>query len=523
VRRALVIGLVSSVVIFALFTWAPVYVGRAFGPLWVLAAAMSNAVFFGSIIVWVSQRIRVPIVTVALAVALLFSLWNDSHAVRLVTTNTVSRGTVAERLDRWLEHQSFPETGTEPQSRPVFLVAAAGGGLRAAYWTAMSLARIQDEVPSFAQHTFAFSGVSGGSLGGALFAALAADAAENRLKCGTPGAGQFADCVRAFMHDDFLSPVLAKMVAPDFLQWFLPFPVRRFDRSIGLERSWESSYESAAGTSTFERPFIELTARAGAEIPVMIFNSTHVETGRRYLTTSAVSQAGALEAHRFLDARDLLDEVNGNAHGTPVDMRLSTAVHNSARFTYVSPAGHLDSGDGHEHGRVVDGGYFENSGLATLREIFDVVQKRTGVVPWILYLCNDPKSCVHDGESVAADVIASGSADEVLSPVRALLKTRDARGGLARASIDALTHNQFWQLNVCDTLPSDAAPPADRKPGSGAPSAPDQVVDPPLGWVLSNRAQRWMDDSLDGKPAYSRDSCYGKNKAVLAAISQLLK
>jgi len=40
----------------------------------------------------------------------------------------------------------------------------------------------------------------------------------------------------------------------------------------------------------------------------------------------------------------------------------------SARFTYVSPAGTLVK-DGEVHGRVVDGGYFENSEATTTLEV----------------------------------------------------------------------------------------------------------------------------------------------------------
>jgi hypothetical protein len=44
---------------------------------------------------------------------------------------------------------------------------------------------------------------------------------------------------------------------------------------------------------------------------------------------------------------------------------LSTAAHNSARFTYVSPAGDL----GDKRGSVIDGGYFENFGALSALEI----------------------------------------------------------------------------------------------------------------------------------------------------------
>src|SRR5258706_2825494 len=53
---------------------------------------------------------------------------------------------------------------------PVFVVAAQGGGYYAAYHSGLFLARLEDRCPSFADHTFAVSSVSGGSLGAAVFA-----------------------------------------------------------------------------------------------------------------------------------------------------------------------------------------------------------------------------------------------------------------------------------------------------------------------------------------------------------------
>jgi 6-phosphogluconolactonase/glucosamine-6-phosphate isomerase/deaminase len=61
----------------------------------------------------------------------------------------------------------------------VFVVSAAGGGIYAASIAALFLARMQDECPTFAQHVFAISSVSGGSLGAGIFNSLAKQRAEN--------------------------------------------------------------------------------------------------------------------------------------------------------------------------------------------------------------------------------------------------------------------------------------------------------------------------------------------------------
>ena len=62
--------------------------------------------------------------------------------------------------------------GGDARPYPVFIVAAPGGGIRAAYWTAGVLAALQDADRGFARHVLAISGVSGGSVGAGIFAAL---------------------------------------------------------------------------------------------------------------------------------------------------------------------------------------------------------------------------------------------------------------------------------------------------------------------------------------------------------------
>ena len=528
--RVFAAGIVSAALLL-LFTFAPVVVGRSLGPLWILCLAVANGVFFGSVLVWAAHRFRVPILTTAVLLMVLFSLWNDSHHVRTLGTPTAAaiagRPSIAGAFDVWTRSApSGAATGTPvygaSSGAPVVLVAGAGGGLRAAYWTAMSLAAIADTVPDFDRRIFAFSGVSGGSLGGALFAALAHDRqqAGDRLPCATPAnetnlvprtTGAYARCVRDFMRDDFLSPVVAKLVAPDFLQLFLPFPVSRFDRSHGLEGLWEASYRRATGRDTFTGGFLAFAATTRLTAPVLILNSTHVETGRRYMASSVYLQTDGTRGVALRDSGDVLDTLKQ-------DMPLSTAIHNSARFTYISPAGHMDAPDGKEHGRLVDGGYFENSGLATLREVYDVLAHERGVEPDVLYLCNDPAAC----NATASSEVKSGAADEIASPFRALYKARDARGTLSQESLKALAGDRFLQLNVCGELPPglDLASTVDESPAEKKAvkqEAKQRVVSPPLGWLLSKQARDWMDASLAGQRP-GDGSCYARNAKAIAAL-----
>ena len=79
------------------------------------------------------------------------------------------------------------------------LVASSGGGIRAAYWTALVLSKL-NEIPEFRQHLFAISSVSGGSLGASLFRASLTSASRHGGRC----LGQaLLACYKAFLSNDW--------------------------------------------------------------------------------------------------------------------------------------------------------------------------------------------------------------------------------------------------------------------------------------------------------------------------------
>ena len=84
-----------------------------------------------------------------------------------------------------------------------------------------------------------------------------------------------------------------------------------------------------------------------------MLNSTHVQTGQRVVTSAFT--------WKRLSALDLFDTGLDTA-----DVSFVGAVHNSARFTYVSPAGAYYDKTARFAGQLVDGGYFDNSGACTL-------------------------------------------------------------------------------------------------------------------------------------------------------------
>jgi hypothetical protein len=442
--------------------------------------------------------------------AALFSLWNDNHGVR--TTPRALHAKEAPRLpppahfDDWLKAKR--DAGRPDKPHPVFIVAAAGGGIRAAYWAATVLGKAADDSPGlWDRHLYAISGVSGGSLGAAVHAVQLAE--RGGAQAGSP---RYAERARKMLGEDFLSPVFAYFLFPDLAQRFLPFPVPAADRALALEASWERSAAERLGTRLFAGRFVDLwPAEDRYRAPALLLNTTLVESGQRAIVSNL-----AVSPHRFPDTIDLLDAGSGDGSGPGLsDVPLSTAVHLSARFTYVSPAATVPSprkDDGSASVRLVDGGYFENSGAATaidlLRAIWPQMEAGSNepgrrVFPVLILVRNDlgaPRVCMGDARSPGA---SSPFLSEVLSPILTMLNTRTARGRLAEEDAVAYVNARVGDAPLCEKgcvlefALSEASAATGAAPDPKKPAAPRRATaDPPLGWSLSVASQEAMTAQL---------------------------
>src|SRR5438128_1011597 len=235
-----------SVALFIAVTVAPVSVAQRLGMGSILFLAAASWVAFGSFFVFLGGRWQVPVITIVVLLALLFILWYDNHLIRVVPRQEVNRTDVLGSFQTWynLVEKNYG-VGT---MHPLYIVATEGGGIRAAYWTAIVLGALQDSNPNFAPHLFAISGVSGGSLGAVVFEALLAESAR----------GSFQESVHKVLGQDFLSPALGSMLYPDLVQRFIPFPIPYFDRGRSLEMGWEKAWRDTMGNDRFAGSFVDL-------------------------------------------------------------------------------------------------------------------------------------------------------------------------------------------------------------------------------------------------------------------------
>ena len=491
--------LAVAIGLFVFFAVSPERFAPAVGSTPILLLAAAGWIAFGSAVDLFGMRTRFPVFTTLLGVAVVFSFWNDNHAVRVLknaqTQEWKDRPLVVDALREWKNRQLLRPLPRGEDKYPLFVVAAEGGGIRAAYWAATVLGTIQDSNPCFADQLFALSGVSGGSLGSAVFTALLADQRYRspNFRCGDRSKTLLTDKAKKILGEDFLAPTLAATLYPDLVQrvWFRPIP--HFDRARALENSWERAWKQYAGNDRFAQAFDKLWAdQPDHWLPALFLNSTVVETGKRLIVSNL-----RLTNDEFNDVEDAQQFFDKDA------LPLSAAVHLSARFSYVSPAGTLKK-DGQVYGRAVDGGYFENSGTTAALEILktvDQLRKRkdgttdpfwSKVEPVVIHISNEPVDPEYSGTHLATKLDErdtaskpTGCCNEVWSPLRTLLATRGARGAYAIETTRwHAGHDHFLQFGLCQN-------------GSAK---------IPLGWVLSDVVQKEMTTQLGAKTCKAFDN-----------------
>ncbi len=361
------------------------------GPLGVIFLFFSVFCIATSCLALVYDRFKFPAISFLLSLGVVCA-WlptNDNHDLRMISTVASQKETAPAAFKKWLgNRRDLKAYGTQPY--PVYMVSIEGGGLYAAAHGAWTLATIQSECPAFAHHTFALSTVSGGSLGGGLFAALVATKkspkeldAESGVENAKPRCvderkyGPKEDlrpAVRAFFEHDFLTPVIAFGLFPDFTQRFWPVAISSADRGKALEYAFEAAWRRTAKMkSKVEKEIFGRSSRdiwkEDGDSPALLINATLVQTGDRVVLAPFLLKSFGKSAFN-----DPYIDILNDRYLVP----LSTAISASARFPLITPPGsHFHEGY-RLAAQLVDGGYYENSGVYSLINLIQSLKGRFG-------------------------------------------------------------------------------------------------------------------------------------------------
>jgi hypothetical protein len=453
--------------------------------------------------------------------------------------------------------QQYVQSGPQGAARPVVLVGAQGGGIRAAVWTALVMECIfgpgpvagsggicaeRDTTPDpnrLAANVgqplpvFLASGASGGSVGLAAWSARRADLVEDGPSSATPRT------VEEALDRDFVAPDVARLLLADLPHALLAWDFA--DRAEMLEGAWEQAWHdsyppgvdpSVRGLGRGLRRTWDLTHAGGAwATPVLAFNGISVEDGCRFLasavdftlptdpadintasTADKPNDAACRGVASSADTATAVDVLPSTSElidylCSTEDVPLSTAAHISARFPYVSPTGRIHrracpSEDGLVPEPAIsydaDGGIFDNSGSGTAVDSWRALAPLAAATERATGTCLVPIFLQIDNSAGRATV--SSAADprpnELTAPVGATMGQVSSREAYSRSSAAAA----FGRM-------TSAAGRQVNIGGAPAGSAWFRIVlfgqpgpEPPLGWTLAPETVKDMRSQLRAVP-----------------------
>lgn len=497
-----------------------------------------------------------PLIIFAIGLPLLVGWlpWADNHSIRYVDS-TVSVAKEYESIENaWLQFKrsdqvnqqtvsidpavisqtsTFSIQGKNKRIVPVFFIASEGGGLRAAYWTGLSLTHLESLLPGFQNNVFSLTGASGGTVGNVFYLAsrqvsdeqiLAADC-EQTLPSATyePIIAKRFCLLESAIGQDYLSPVTTSFFYNDLLYRYapVPLPIYKRDRAIHLEQAFERGFNHSflralddGKNAGLEQTYRKLYASSRNDKwqPLLIGTSTIQELGMM-----SVYAPFKVDASVFPNVIDLTSYLPKSSEQ---DMRLSTVALNSARFPYITPTGTLDASKSRaKKWHLADAGYFDNYGAsvtqAMINHLFDEdLQKNdneTLYIPIPIILTNsvyqdkerpnDPQARFNNQYSAISNNASSSLAHELTSPLQTVISIR---GGLANTMLHNLIKQQAENYPaIKELLEKSDDPNAAKLLTLMSPVAPFIVMNyqgkdakesgtmnPPLGWWLSEESKK---------------------------------
>ena len=441
------------------------------------------------------------------------------------------RVTARSAFEQWAAECASGAGGR--QAVPMVFVAATGGGIRAAYWTASTLQefdRLVDEAwgadRPCSQPIFAASGASGGSVGIGTYAV-------HHLTSGG-GTGDVTDR----LDEDYLSPTVAWMLMADVVRPFFLWDGdgdSTVDRAAVLERALQSSWPadgvavdgrtpprcgaSDATPTVSLRSGLRETWCLGA--PLVILNGAEVNSACRFNTSvldnsTAVVRSGKVVVPSPASCRRTpvgpgsddegpgVSDIGRGPLGATIDLddylcggedvSMATAVMLSARFPYVTPSGRVTGCDdsGLEPAYVVDGGYLDNSGAASLVELWAEVSTYVDTHNANDGVCIVPMFVQIDNGYEFDSGTSPSRPSELTLPLSTVFESRGSRESEAKQVAASIFTTPSFSGNRT-ALDADGAPVVRWK--RIVPEA-HPGVQAPLGWVLSAAAQADLDEQL---------------------------
>jgi len=180
---------------------------------------------------------------------------------------------------QWLQRLEKDTSDTvyrisKQDSIPVIFISAEGGALRTGAFTGLLLAHLQEQFPKLKNYIYAFSSVSGGTVGSDFFNAQIIESdhpAHSLIPWHTHA--------KVFFQTDFLAAVTAKLVFGEVINCFSMRDIFAADRAIALEDGFEQGWTDAYGKDSPNVMAGSFDQTNSPGLPAVFINTTEVETG----------------------------------------------------------------------------------------------------------------------------------------------------------------------------------------------------------------------------------------------------
>ncbi|MCU1584067.1 MAG: hypothetical protein JWM49_623 [Microbacteriaceae bacterium] len=477
-----------------------------------------------------------PVLTLAIVVPLVFTVVTASgggdatvHATRLIndaggtsdTNSTPETNLAAILRERITASSCLVKTSEGVIVKPIVVVAAQGGGIRAAYLTSKAMSSLWATKEScLPESVLLSSGVSGGSLGLALTKAYKSQAAEKVELLASPSI--VASAATGLLAGDLVATGFGvhspSMVGGDY-KWR--------DRAALIEEGWIKAAKELG------KP-LDLKPTDGTGY--LVLNSTDARSKCRVLVGQLPASAPNPKQNQSdplsCSSPTIAPAKSGNlatiyGAACPKSLDWAAAAMLSARFPFITPAGRFPSGDSScakgTATQLIDGGYAEGSALGTVADLAPTIAEAVRsynstvgaaeghyAVPILLYLRNS------SGFDLAPK--GAGAVAEPLIPFIGY--------GARSNQVD----EQAWVQRIMTSFQRYC--PATGATGCGnanknhlmrskiivvAPFTKPTIV-PPLGWALSKVSATSLTDAV--KDATTDDSSAYAHLSELTSLEQ---
>jgi len=271
----------------------------------------------------------------------------------------------------------------------IYIVCAMGGGSRAGYFTAGVLQAIDDTLHDFLNHTLLYSTISGGSVGTYhyLKRKIAGQKADERYLKDIYGRNYNTSGMYGLLIGDALEGALGGIIGKlkkwTGLEADSAAPYR--DRNVRIRQEYDRAMIAALERTDDDQDlgWVELISSKAEKpdafqgffykhkdaIPIHLVNTFEINTGRRTVLSPFIADDTAFFSNAIIPLQDTMFSATISRQ----DISYREAVNMSELFPFLSAASSI--GDSATY-QFVDGGYFENYGLATAFDIIHCLSEK---------------------------------------------------------------------------------------------------------------------------------------------------